>query len=92
MRNGIPTESRIFADRYLRETRKLERLHSARLVPGAANWPATLIGLGERLRELGSPVKRAAALSKFVDHLNTIAADEVRHISLDTAGRRARRP
>ena len=34
MGDRIPTESRIFADRYLRETRRLEKLHAGRLSPG----------------------------------------------------------
>jgi hypothetical protein len=31
----IPTESRIFADRYCREARRLEAFHAGRLSPGA---------------------------------------------------------
>lgn len=34
----IPTESRIFANRYLREARRLETLHAGRISPGATTW------------------------------------------------------
>ena len=62
MGDRIPTESRIFADRYLRETRRLEKVHAARLSPGTNNWSDALHGLSRRLSKIGSPIKRVAAL------------------------------
>ena len=57
MSDRIPTESRIFADRYLRETRRLEKLHAARLVPGTTTGPKP-DRLEQRLSKIGSPIKR----------------------------------
>jgi len=58
--SGIPTESRIFADRYLRETRRLEKQHAGLLTPGAENQ--ALRDIAPRLSRIGSPIKRVAAL------------------------------
>lgn len=82
--SGIPTESRIFADRYLRETRRLEKLHANQLSPGTANWSDALRGLSQRLGEIGSPIKRVAALRGIVDYLNGLgaASEQIRHIAL----------
>ena len=60
--SGIPIESRIFADRYLRETRWLEKQHAGLLTPGAENWTEALRDIAPRLSRIGSPIKRVAAL------------------------------
>jgi hypothetical protein len=83
--SGIPTESRIFADRYLRETRRLEKQHAGLLTPGAENWTEALRDIAPRLSRIGSPIKRVAALrSQVVDVLNEIAAtpEAIRHLGL----------
>ena len=76
MSDRIPTESRIFADRYLRETRQLEKVHASRLSPGAGDWGDALRGLNQRLSKIGSPIKRVAALRGIVEYLNGLAAEQ----------------
>jgi hypothetical protein len=51
----IPTESRIFTDRYIREARRLEKLHADRLAPGAATWEQAVELLYKRMVR-GGPV------------------------------------
>ena len=63
---ALPTESRIFADRYGRNTRRLETLHAGRLSPGATTWDQAVRALHDRMDRATSPTKRAAVLNKAI--------------------------
>lgn len=76
----IPTESRIFADRYFREARKIEARHAALISPGATTWRDALRALFDRMGEAGSPIKQAAVLRQAADRLNAIPMAEAMHI------------
>jgi hypothetical protein len=66
--SGIPTESRIFADRYIREARRLEKLHADRMSPGAGTWVEAVESLFQRMVKAG-PVKGARLVKKAIDYL-----------------------
>ena len=72
----------MIADRYLRETRRLEKVHADRLSPGAANWSDALQGLSQRLSKIGINQARRP-LRRIVDYLNGLGAtsEQIRHIS-----------
>jgi hypothetical protein len=63
------TEARIFAERYARETRRIEKLNAGKLVPGATDWMQALTGLRDQLRAAPGPTKRAAVLRNAADRL-----------------------
>src|SRR6478735_1506792 len=63
------TEARIFAERYVRETRRVEKINAGRLTPGADNWRDALTGLRDRLKAAPGPTKRAAVLRAAADNL-----------------------
>ena len=67
MSDRIPTESRIFADRYLRETRRLEKVHAARLAPGTTDWGDALHGLSRAPQQDRQPDQacRGAAAGRW---------------------------
>jgi hypothetical protein len=72
----VPTESRIFADRYFRDMRRLEAMHAGRLSPGVARWAAATAALYDRVKKAGSPVKQAAVLNKAIAYLNSVKPEE----------------
>jgi hypothetical protein len=59
MSDPVPTESRIFAARYLRELGALERRHAGLISPGSQSWPEAMTAIGARLKRAGSPVRLA---------------------------------
>ena len=69
----IPTESRIFADRYCREARRLEAFHAGRLSPGAKTWREAMTALFARLGKTRSPVKQATVVNKAAAYLASTA-------------------
>jgi hypothetical protein len=73
--SSIPTESRIFADRYSREARRLEQLHASRLAPGATTWEQAVEALFQQIVKVG-PVKGAKLVQKAIDYLNGVVSDE----------------
>lgn len=79
LRNGIPTESRIFADRYLRETRHFEALHAANISPGTNTWVGAVKALFARMQQKG-PSKRAVIIRQAADYLDH--AEGLRHFML----------
>jgi hypothetical protein len=82
----IPTESRIFADRYLRDARRLEALHAARLSPGTKTWRDALSALYARMRQSGSPTRQAAILRKAIAYLNSVKPGDRAHIMIAHTG------
>ncbi len=86
----IPTESRIFANRYFREARRVEALHAARLSPGTHTWREALRALFERMEKAGSPIKQAAVLRQAIAALNGIDQQEAMHIGIVAGGGRKR--
>jgi hypothetical protein len=79
---NIPTASRIFADRYFREARRLEALHAARIAPGTATWGEALNALVDRMEKVGSPIKRAAILRQAIAYLDGVAHAEAMHVGI----------
>ncbi len=77
----IPTESRIFADRYFREARRIETLHASRISPGATTWRDALSGLFRRMDKVGSPIKQVALIKQAIAILDSIDPKEAMHIS-----------
>jgi hypothetical protein len=87
---NIPTESRIFADRYFREARRFEALHASRLSPGTTTWRDALQVLFERMDKVGSPIKQAAILKAAITVLQNIDPEEAMHVGFGChAGKRA---
>jgi hypothetical protein len=86
---SIPTASRIFADRYCREARRLEALHAGLLAPGTKTWGAALAALF-RCGSAGGPVRQAALLRQAIARLNAIPPAEAVHIAL-VGGSRGKR-
>ena len=86
--SSIPTESRIFADRYMRELRKREALHSNRLSPGKKQWTDALLDVFDEVGNLGSPLKRAARVRAIAEYLNKAVErdDGFAHFVLDYGG------
>jgi hypothetical protein len=83
----IPTASRIFADRYCREARRLEALHAAMITPGATTWGEALAAL---FRCGGGPIQHAATIKAAIGRLKAIPPTEAAHISL-VGGSRGKR-
>lgn len=86
----IPTMSRIFADRYCREARRLEALHAGRLSPGATTWREAMKALLARLGKV-SPVKQAALINKATTYLTGVTDEDCAHtmIARSSASRSA---
>src|SRR3954452_12766308 len=76
----IPTESRIFANRYSRELKQKERLHAHALSPGAKTWDEAVNALYDRMAAAGSPAKRAAILGKAITYLNAVPFTDMTHV------------
>jgi hypothetical protein len=87
----IPTESRIFADRYLRELRRLETLHANRNSPGTSTWGAAFGSLFERMDERHSPRALAATVETLTTYLKSVPKEErnVRVVGASSASRSA---
>jgi uncharacterized protein YbjQ (UPF0145 family) len=84
----IPTESRIFADRYMRELRKREALHSNHLSPGTKNWTDAMLNVFDQIGNMGNPIKRAKRIREIGDYLNSAidTDDGFAHFVLDAGG------
>jgi hypothetical protein len=82
----IPTKSRIFADRYCRELRRLEQLHAGKLSRGAKTWSDAVLTLANRMLGIESPVKRAAMLAKAIDYLDSIKPEQRAHFVFASHG------
>ena len=78
----IPTESRIFADRYFRDARRLEALHAGRISPGTKTWRDALPALFERMRKSGSPARQTDILRKATAYLNSVKPEDTAHIMI----------
>ena len=76
----IPTESRIFADRYCREARRLEAFHAGRLSPGAKTWREAMTALFARLGKIRSPVKQATVVNKAAAYLASVKSEDCAHM------------
>jgi hypothetical protein len=76
MAEPIPTESRIFAARYARETKRLEQVHAQRLHPGAKTWQTGLRGMCNAIPMDQSPKKAALVLKNAMAYLNGVPADD----------------
>ena len=76
---AIPTESRIFASRYAREMRRLERLHAGKLAPGTSTWGKAVVALGDRVEAEASSVKRAVIIAKATAYLQGLTIEEATH-------------
>jgi hypothetical protein len=84
MSSPLPTESRIFADRYRRELKRREAALAHYLSPGQTQWTEAVLDLFERIGKIGSPAKRAAELRKIAEYLNgNVASDDAAHFLLD---------
>jgi len=79
---SIPTESRIFANRYSRELRRKERMHANQLHSGAATWDDAVSGLYERMVAAKSPIKCAAILAKAIAYLESVGPADSMHVKL----------
>jgi hypothetical protein len=75
-----PTESRIFADRYFREARRIEALHAGHIAPGTTTWRNALDKLFDRMENADGPIKRAAILKPAITYLRGIADADALHI------------
>lgn len=84
----IPTESRIFADRYMRELRKREALNSNRLSPGAKTWTDAMLDVFDQVGNMGNPIKRAKRIKEIAGYLNSAidTDDGFAHFVLDYGG------
>jgi len=84
----IPTASRIFADRYMRELRKREAAHSNRLAPGTKNWTDAMLSVFDQVGNVGNPIKRAKRIREIANYLNRAidTPDGFAHFVLDFGG------
>jgi hypothetical protein len=82
----IPTESRIFADRYLREMLRREALHADRISPGTKTWRDALPALYARMRQSGSPTRQAATLRKAITYLTSVKLGDCAHTTIGHTG------
>ena len=82
MSNRIPTESRIFADRYFREARRLEAMHADAIAPGTKTWGDALEALFRRMERVGSPIKQAAILKQALAYLDNVEPENAMHIRM----------
>jgi hypothetical protein len=83
----IPTLSRIFADRNLRELRRLEALHAGHIAPGARTWREALSALYDRLGRAGGPKQQTAILRSTIDYLDSIPNEDCCHIMIAACSR-----
>ena len=74
--SSTPTESRIFATRYEREARRLERLHAGNISPGTTKWVDAMQAVYDRMVRAGSPIKQSAILSKVISYVSNIKKEE----------------
>lgn len=81
----LPTESRIFADRYMRDLRRAEAKMSNLIAPGTSNWNDAMLAFFERVADEGSPLKRAKTVLKMTHFLNDSVV-EGSHFLLDSGG------
>lgn len=81
----LPTESRIFADRYMRDLRQREKTFAHRISPGTVNWGDAMFSFYERAGHAGSPVKRARMIRDLTNYLNE-SVGEGAHFLLDCGG------
>jgi len=73
----IPTESRIFADRYCREIKLLEALHAGKLSPGSKTWREAMPALYKRMLQTGGPCRlRTGTIASANDVIIPWIADE----------------
>lgn len=82
----IPTESRIFADRYFRDMRRLEALHAGRISPGTKTWRDALSALFEHMRNSTSPTGQATILRKATAYLYGIRPEDRAHFMIGDTG------
>jgi hypothetical protein len=81
----LPTESRIFADRYRRELKRREAAFANRISPGTNTWSDAVFSFFESIDKAGSPIKRASLIHKLTDYLNE-NVHEGAHFLLDCGG------
>jgi hypothetical protein len=81
----LPTESRIFADRYRRDLKRREAVLAERIAPGTKTWSDALAALFERIDRAGSPIKRASLIQRLTEYLNDSIPDGA-HFLLDHGG------
>jgi hypothetical protein len=77
----IPTESRIFADRYCREARRLEALHAGRISPGTRTRREAMTALLARMGKI-SPVKQEAMVDKAIAYLAGVKPEDCTHMTI----------
>ena len=78
----IPTESRIFADRYCREVRRLEALHAGHISPGAKTWREAVQALYDCMGTVASPIKQAAMVGKATAYLTNVRPEDCAHLMI----------
>ena len=81
----LPTESRIFADRYMRDLRQREATLSSKITSGTDKWADAFYEFYQRVGHAGSPVKRARMIGNMTTFLNESVSDGA-HFLLDCAG------
>ena len=80
----LPTESRIFANRYRRELKRREAVLAHYISPGQTQWTEAMLDLFDRIGKVGSPAKRAVEIRKIAEYLNSHAvSDDSAHFVLD---------
>jgi hypothetical protein len=90
--SGLPTESRIFADRFCRGC-GAEAIHANHILPGAKTWREAVPSIFDQFERQGSPVKRAVIIRKLTDYLAAPAPRICSLTSCSTAATpSARRP
>jgi len=81
----LPTESRIFADRYMRDLRLREATLSSKMNQGSDKWADAFYAFYHRVGYAGSPVKRARMVRDMTNFLNDSVGDGA-HFLLDCGG------
>lgn len=81
----LPTESRIFADRYMRDLRQREASFSNRISRNTTNWADAMYSFYQRVGHAGSPLKRARMIRDLTNDLNE-GVMEGAHFLLDCGG------
>jgi len=82
----LPTESRIFADRYRRDLKRREAAFADRIAPGTKTWTGAVQAFFDRIDKAGSPIKRASLVHQLTEYLNENVADGA-HFLLDYGGK-----
>jgi hypothetical protein len=85
---NIPTESRIFANRFLRDIRRLEALHAGKISPGATDWRDAMEAVYIRMGRAGKPDKQVAIIGKVADYLHDVAAEDRIHLTVAKTARK----